>query len=127
MDGLPVVEFAFPGALRDRLVAAVLAGEKTATTSLLAEWEEEGETPPTPGRRAAVVDSDGRRVAVIETTATRVLRIAEVVDGIAQAEGEGFAGVADWRAEHERFWRSFRDDPLTDDTLVVVEWFRRVG
>src|SRR3954462_3463873 len=32
---LPVAEFGFPGELRDRLVPAILAGKKTATTGLL--------------------------------------------------------------------------------------------
>ncbi|MFC4496634.1 hypothetical protein ACFPA8_21115 [Streptomyces ovatisporus] len=32
---LPRAEFAFPGPLRDRLVAAVLDGTRTATASLL--------------------------------------------------------------------------------------------
>lgn len=36
---LPKAEFAFPGPLRDRLVAAVLDGSKTATTGLVAEYE----------------------------------------------------------------------------------------
>ena len=46
------VEFAFPGELRDRLVAAVLRGEKTGMSSLRAEYEEDGRD----------VDSDGRPV-----------------------------------------------------------------
>jgi uncharacterized protein YhfF len=35
---LPVAEFAFPGPLRDQLVAAILAGEKTTTTGLVADY-----------------------------------------------------------------------------------------
>jgi hypothetical protein len=35
MTELPTVEFAFPGPLRDRLVAAILDGTKTSTTGLL--------------------------------------------------------------------------------------------
>ena len=46
---LPKAEFAFPGPLRDRLVAAVLAGEKTTTTGTVADYEHEGEPLP-PGR-----------------------------------------------------------------------------
>jgi uncharacterized protein YhfF len=42
-----VCEFASPGPLRDRLVGAVLRGEKTATSSLLVEWElERAPVPP---------------------------------------------------------------------------------
>jgi hypothetical protein len=46
---LPVAEFTFPGPLRDQLVAAILAGEKTTTTGLVAEYERENEPLPVPG------------------------------------------------------------------------------
>ncbi|RLU81531.1 RNA-binding protein [Streptomyces griseocarneus] len=133
-SALPRVEFAFPGALRDRLVAAVLAGEKTATTSLLAEYECEGESLSHPGERQAVVDSSGRLVAVIRTTDVQVLPLAKVGWEHARDEGEGYASVADWRAGHERFWHgpqmrgSLGDMNFTvgDGTLAVAERFRVV-
>jgi uncharacterized protein YhfF len=119
-------EFGFPGELRDRLVAAILAGEKTSTTGLYAEYEEEGESPPQPGERRLVVDSEGRGVAVIELTSVEVKRMAEIDLQFALDEGEGFESVADWREAHERFWRSYRDDEPDDETLVVAERFRLV-
>jgi uncharacterized protein YhfF len=131
-EDLPVMEFAFPGPLRDQLVAAVLDGSKTTTTSLLTEYERAGEPPPAPGRRHAVADSAGHLVAVIETTAVRVLRLGEVDLDHALGEGEGFTTVAEWRAGHEQFWhspemRAELGDPgftVSDDTLVVAETFR---
>ena len=55
IDGLPVCEFGFPGALRDELVAAVLLGEKTATASLRSEYLPDGEdTFPEVGMRSIV-------------------------------------------------------------------------
>ena len=58
IDGLPVSEFGFPGQLRDKLVAAVLRGEKTATASLRAEYAPEGEDElPRAGSRSVIVDS----------------------------------------------------------------------
>ena len=133
-EELPTAEFAFPGPLRDRLVAAILAGDKTTTTSLAAGYEIDGEPLPRPGERAAVLDSAGRRVAVIETTAVRVLRLADVDLAHALAEGEGDTSVAQWRAGHERFWHSAEvreemGDPrftVNDDTLVVAQAFRLV-
>ncbi len=77
-EELPAAEFAFPGRLRDQLVAAILAGAKTTTTGLVADYEQEGEPLPSPGLRQAVVDSAGNRVAVIETTGVRVIRLADV-------------------------------------------------
>jgi uncharacterized protein YhfF len=115
--------------LRDRLVAAILAGEKTTTTGLAAD-----DPLPVPGLRVVVVDSGGRPVAVIETTAVRMVRLADVDPGHVLGEGEGFASVAEWRAGHERFWRSAEmrravGDPaftVGDDTLVVASQFRLI-
>src|SRR6202011_5173613 len=105
-EDLPVAEFAFPGPLRDQLVAAILAGNKTTTTGLVADYEHDGEPVPRPGLREAVADSAGNHVAVIETTAVRVIRLGDVDLAHAVGEGEGYASVAEWRAGHERFWHS---------------------
>ena len=72
---MSITEFAFPGPLRDQLVAAILAGEKTTTTGLVAEYEHANDPLPVPGLREVVVDSGGCPVAVIETTAVRVVRL----------------------------------------------------
>jgi len=131
---LPVFEFAFPGPLRDKLVAAVLDGAKTTTTGLLQDYEIDGEPLPTAGTRAAVVDSAGRPVAVIELTEVRVVRLAEVDAVHARDEGEGHDSVAAWRAGHESYWhgtdyRRWLGDPdftVDDDTPAVLERFRVV-
>jgi len=129
-----IAEFAFPGPLRDELVAAIVSGAKTTTTGLVADYEHEGEPLPRPGERAVVIDSAGEPVTVIETVAVRVIRLADVDLAHALGEGEGYDSVAGWRAAHERFWhsdelRAALDDPdftVDDDTLVVAEEFRLV-
>jgi uncharacterized protein YhfF len=122
--------------LRDRLVAAIVAGAKTTTSGLVAPSYDHGNEPlPSAGDREAVVDSDGNRVAVIETTAVRVIRLGDVDLAHALGEGEGFTSVAEWRAGHERFWHSAEmrealGDPeftVDDDTLVVAQAFRLVA
>lgn len=130
-EDLPVAEFAFPGPLRDQLVAAILSGEKTTTTGLLAGYERAGEPLSRPGLRQSVVDSAGHRVAVIETTAVRVIRLGDIDLAHALGEGEGYSSVAEWRAGHELFWhsaeiRSELGDPVftvDDNTLVVAQTF----
>jgi uncharacterized protein YhfF len=125
---------AYPGPLRDQLVAAVLSGQKVSTTGLLAEYEAEKEELPPVGERSALIDSDGREVAVIELTEVRVLRLGEVDLQHALDEGEGYASVAEWRAGHEAFWhgdemREALGEPgfvVGDGTLVVAERFRVV-
>lgn len=133
---LPIAEFAFPGELRDRILAAILTGEKTATTSLLVEYELDGEPMPQAGDRLVVVDSGERPVAMIELTDVRVLRLDQVDRDTAREEGEGFSGVEEWRVAHEAFWNGCIDDlrarlrdstwTLSDETLVVVERFRLI-
>ncbi len=133
-EDLPAAEFAFPGPLRDQLVAAILAGTKTTTSGLVADYEHDGSPLPAPGLRQAVIDSVGDPVAVIETTEVRVIRLADVDLAHALGEGEGYTSVAEWRAGHEQFWhsaemRAAMDDPeftVGDDTLAVAQTFRRV-
>ena len=134
-EELPVIEFAFPGPLRDQLVAAVLDGTKTTTSGLAADYKREGSPLPRPGLRQAVIDSAGDPVAVIETTAVRVIRLGDVDLAHALGEGEGFTSVAEWRAGHELFWHSAQvreelGDPaftVDDDTLVVALTFRLIS
>lgn len=129
-----ICEFARPGPLRDGLIAAVLRGEKTVTSSLLVEWEEEGQPLPVAGERQRIVDSDGQTVAVIELLAVNVLKLGEVDLRLALEEGEGFRSVEQWRESHERFWNQARGEDsagasacaLDNGTLVVAERFRLV-
>ncbi len=87
---LPLAEFAYPGPLRDQLVAAILRGEKTTTTGLYEEYLREGKALEEPGDRSLVIDSDGRPVAVIETLEVELRRFADV--GLQFAIDEGGAG-----------------------------------
>ncbi|MEV3930856.1 ASCH domain-containing protein [Streptomyces sp. NPDC053728] len=125
---------AYPGPLRDRLVAAVLSGEKVCTSGLLAEFEAEREELPPVGERSALIDSAGREVAVVELTEVRVVPLGSVGLRHALDEGEGYASVAEWRAGQEEFWhgeemREALGDPLftvDDSTMIVAERFRVV-
>jgi uncharacterized protein YhfF len=131
---LPVAELGFPGPLRDKLVAAVLRGEKSATCGLLEEYRREGTPVEEVGARELVVDSTGRGVAVIETTESEIRRVGDVDLAFAIDEGEGFASVEDWREAHVRFFTSpemvaaLGDPPMAidDDTLLVCTRFRVV-
>lgn len=129
---LPPFEFAFPGPLRDQLVAAVLSGAKTTTTGLLIEYERDGEALPKRGERAAMIDSSGAPVAVLETTDVRLVPLGEIDLAHAVDEGEGYETVQAWRAGHERFWHSepMREHlnlpgfTVDDRTVAVTERFR---
>jgi uncharacterized protein YhfF len=131
---LGVGEFAFPGPLRDQLIAAILDGTKTTTTGLVDDYGRDGEPMPRPGDREVVIDSAGEPVALIEIVKVRVVRLGDVDLAHAAGEGEGYASVADWRAGHEAFWhsdamREYVGDPaftVDDDTPAVALEFRPV-
>ena len=131
---LGVGEFAFPGPLRDRLVAAILDGSKTTTTGLLDDYARDNEPLPQPGDREVVIDSAGKPVTLIEIAAVQVLPVGEVGLAHARGEGEGYRSVAEWRAGHEQYWhsaamRAYVGDPaftVSDHTPAVALEFRVV-
>lgn len=131
-DDLPISEYAFPGPLRDRLLAAIRSGAKTTTTFLLRELDVDGEPLPDVGSRASVVDSSGASIGIETIEQVRVVRLADVDEEHARNEGEGHATVAEWRDAHERYWhgtdyRTWLGDPtfrVDDDTLAVLVRFR---
>lgn len=129
---LPKAEFMAPGPERDRLVELILDGTKTATAALLIDYTECDDPLPRIGDRSVLVDSDEQGVAVLTTTDVSVVRLADVTDQHALAEGEGDTTAAQWRRTHEAYWnsaeyRSYFTNPafpVNDDTLVVLEHFK---
>lgn len=123
------------GGLGDRLIAAVLRGKKTATSSLAVEYLT-GDPLPRVGERLALVDHDAVQHAIVETTKVKIIPLHLIDDDVAYAEGEGFADAADWRRDHVAFWHDVahlvRDDAgdpdweLRETEPVVVQWFRVV-
>ena len=121
--------------LGDRLLAAVLRGEKIATSSLAVEYLS-GDQLPRVGERLALTDHAGRIHGEVETTRTTIVPLDEVGDDVARDEGEGYADAAAWRAGHQAFWHEVTDlvrqdagDPawqLREAEPVVVEWFRLI-
>lgn len=119
--------------LGDRLLSAVLRGEKTATSSLAVEHLS-GERLPRVGERLTLVDRAGRARGVVETTRVTIVPLHLVGDDVARDEGEGFADAAAWRRSHVSFWAEVADlvradagDPgwqLREAEPVVVHWFR---
>src|SRR5580692_8157013 len=118
---LSVGEFAFPGPLRDQLVAAITGGAKTTTTGLLDDYERDSEPLSRPGDREVVIDSAGRPVTLIEVVAVRVIRVGDIDLAHALGEGEGYATVADWRAGHEAFWHSDAMRTCVGDPAFTVD------
>ena len=119
------MELGAPGGLRGRLNSLVLAGRKTATTCLLAEYVEETEGLEFVGERLALLDDDGHAIATLEITGAEQKSFAEVTWEHAAAEGEGDASLEEWRTVHREFWKS-EGTPVEDDTPLVCLTFRVV-
>lgn len=127
-----VLKLGDPGPLRDRLVAAVLAGDKTATSGLRALYEDEGLEIPVAGEKRQLLDSRDIPVATVELTDVRIMRMGEADMDLVRAEAGSFDTVAGYRERHEAFWASaiipnLKNVPapaLDDDTEVVVIRFR---
>jgi uncharacterized protein YhfF len=119
LTDLPPFELGYPRTeLRRKLVAAVLAGQKTATAGLA----EPGEVAPEPGTRYVLHGYDDEPVAIVEVTEAHVLRASEIDERFARDEGDGFASVEDWHAAHERFF----EQPIKPDTPIAATRFRVV-
>ncbi len=112
--------------LADDLLGLVLAGEKTGTSTALAELAATGEPVPEVGELSIILDGAGHPRALIRTTAVRRSRFGDVDEAFAASEGEADRTLASWRREHERYWRrtlARTGVEVDDDLEVLLETF----
>lgn len=95
-----VFAFGDTPAMADELAALVVAGRKTATSSLLDADERIAEI----GDLSIVLDGDGRPRCIIETMEVQVLAYEDVNEEMARDEGEGDLSLESWRREHWAFF-----------------------
>ncbi len=116
-EDLPVAEIAFPGPLRDQLVAAIVAGDKTTTSGLVADYEHEGEPLPHPGLRQMVVDTAGNRWCRSTTITVRKTKITDLDLAETRRKARGTRTFTDRRAGHARFWDAADMGAVMDDRM----------
>lgn len=126
IDGLRALELGDRGPSRAFLNDRVLNGSKRATAGLLSEYEEENEPWEHVGEQLVLVDDDLNGLALIEITRVEPTSFADVTWEFAEAEGEGFADLADWRERHREFWAR-SGQHVTDDTALMCLYFRLVS
>ncbi|WP_120004244.1 ASCH domain-containing protein [Nesterenkonia muleiensis] len=112
----------------DELLALVVAGVKTGTSSSLWDYQAAGERLPEEGELSIILDGAGTPQAVIETTEVTIIPFFDVGDQHAYAEGEGDRTLGHWQDVHERFWRqhSKSEHGFAPEMPVVCERFRRL-
>lgn len=118
-EALPPPAWTFNGdaAHADTLVALVIAGTKTATSSARSDYAEDDDLP-TPGMLSILLDSAGHPRALLRTTEVSVKAFSDVSKEHAVAEGEGERTLSQWRSTHADFFADY-----TPDMLVVLERF----
>lgn len=127
VDGLRSLELGARGSdLQKRLNALVLAGHKTATAGLQAEYAAEGEALEVVGEEQYLLDGSGQPIARVRYTRVETLPFNDVTWEFAQAEGEGFTDIEDWRVRHRRFWSEVDGIEVGDGEPVVCLWFEVV-
>ncbi len=124
-DTVPPPAWAFGDnpALADELLAAVLAGRKTATSSALPEYETTGDPVPVKGDLSILLDGSGHPRALIRTTSVETMAFDEVNEAFAFAEGEDDGSLESWRTEHRKYFSRVLGREVPDDLPVVCERF----
>jgi uncharacterized protein YhfF len=99
LANLPRVAFGDTAEMNDRLMAAVLRGDKTGTCWAVAS----GTLGAVVGLRMVVHDASGRDGAVVEITELTERRFDDIDDDWGRIESDG--DRAGWRAVHEAYFR----------------------
>jgi uncharacterized protein YhfF len=113
--------------MQDRLLAIILAGEKTITTTSPWLYEAGLAREPVVGAWSVLLDGAGRPRAVLRTTRVETLPFDAVTAEHSQYEGETVRPLEAWRAVHVRYFTQTLA-PLgrepTPDMPVTLEWFQ---
>ncbi|UZN04553.1 ASCH domain-containing protein [Cellulomonas sp. S1-8] len=113
--------------LADELLALVLTGRKTGTSTALVEYTAVDEPLPRVGDVSIVLDSAGDPRALLRTTEVAVVPFDQVGAEHAVAEGEDDLSLESWRREHEVYWRRLLGDEAFATSMdVVTERFELV-
>lgn len=129
--GPPPVAWGFGDSptMADELGRLVVLGIKTATCSLLWEYEAGDEPLPHAGDLSIILDGAGRPLCILQTTQVEIKPYDDVDAQFAFDEGEGDRSLAFWRDAHWRFFsRTCREigRSVSPDMLLVCERFKVV-
>ncbi|NQW09798.1 MAG: ASCH domain-containing protein [Alphaproteobacteria bacterium] len=105
--------------------AAVIAGDKVATSGLLAMYDAEGRSHPVPGDLEIVTEFDGTPRAVIGIERVDSAPYGAIDAAFARAEGDG--SLTAWRKLHQRYYGQQCAElglSLTDKTQLLRIFFR---
>ncbi len=127
LEVVPPPAWTFGGTpeLADELLALVLDGTKTATTSALWDYETDESPLPEVGDLSIILDGREHPRALIATTRVEVVPFDQVDAEHARLEGEDDRTLATWREVHRRFFTEYAEHGhgFSEDMPVVLERF----
>lgn len=106
--------------IADELLALVLAGTKTATSSALSDYDADDTPIPEAGELSIILDGEGHPAALIRTTEVEIVPFDEVTADFASAEGEDDRSLESWRAEHTTYFTRILGLPVLPAGFHVV-------
>jgi len=113
--------------MANNLGELVYKGIKTATTSLLWEYEFLREEPPKSGDLSIILDGQGSPLCIIETVEVEIKPFDQVDERFAFDEGEGDRSLNYWRTVHTHFFNRACQQigrTFSETMPVVCERFR---
>ena len=78
------------------------------------------------GALSVLLDGSRRPLGIVETTQVKIMPFGGITDEMARAYGEGERTVEWWRSVMRRYYTASaarHNTALTDDTLLIWEWF----
>ena len=107
----------------------IVSGVKTATSSLLWDYDATGTRPPSLGALSIVMNGKGEPVCIVETTWLKVQAFNQIDEPFARDYGEWDGTLATWRKECLAYY-GHRCEALgrtpSPDMPLVCERFRVV-
>ncbi len=105
----------------------ILGGQKTATSSLLWQYESSGKALPPLGNLSVVENGRREPVCVVQTTWIEVMRFGDVDAQFAREYGEGDRTLEGWRKMFRPYYAkacAALGREMSDDAPMVCERFR---
>ncbi|MBI9049082.1 MAG: ASCH domain-containing protein [Anaerolineaceae bacterium] len=113
--------------MADELGALVVAGTKTATCSLLWEYEVDNETIPQVGNLSIILDGKNNPICIIKTTEINIRQFNAVDANFAYDEGEDDRTLESWRKAHWRYFSRICQNigcEVTESMPLICERFQ---
>ena len=116
--------------MADEILAALLRGDKRATTGLKYLYELEKEPTPQVGQYSVILDGKGLPRCITRITRVEIIPFRDITEEYAFIEGEGDKSLAWWKQAHTQvFARECREDfgmDFSEDMECVCEYFEVV-